>query len=163
MTNAKLATDAVGTTNIQDNAVTTTKIQDGAISNQKLALNSVATGNIQNAAVTTDKIALGAVTHDRLAPAVQAMIADNSATIAQHDQRLNDLDAGVAMALALASVPVVPSKDVSLGLAVGSYNGQEGYAAKLNWVATTNLVVSGGVGANSRNEVSGAIGVSIGW
>ena len=132
VTNAKLATEAVGTTNIQDNAVSTAKIQDGAISNRKLAINSVAAGNIQNAAVTTDKIAVGAVTHDRLAPAVQAMITDNSATIAQHDQRLNDLDAGVAMALAFASVPVVPGKGFSLGLAVGSYNDQEGYAAKLN-------------------------------
>jgi autotransporter adhesin len=91
------------------------------------------------------------------------MIVDTSATLSAHESHLSDLDAGVAMALAMANVPIVPGKTFSLGMAAGSYGGEQGYALKLNWMPESNITVSGGVALNSRDETSGAVGVAIGW
>ncbi len=98
ITNTKLATNAVGTTNIQDASVTSAKLAagvipttlppsgiaggdltgsypnptvgNGAITNSKLATNAVGTTNIQDASVTTPKLADASVTSAKLATGV---------------------------------------------------------------------------------------------
>jgi len=67
ITGAQLATNSVGTTNIQNGAITTAQLAFGAVANSNLAVNAVATTNIQNGAVTTAKIANNAVTTTQIA------------------------------------------------------------------------------------------------
>jgi hypothetical protein len=122
----------------------------------------VGTQKIANAAVTNDKIADGAVSYDKLDQGLQNQLA----TIGQLpaiDDHLSNLDGAVAMTMALATVPMAPSKEFSLGFALGGYNGEYGYAAKLNWVVSDNFVVSGGFTSDSRQQFSGTAGFAIGW
>jgi hypothetical protein len=67
ITGAQLATNSVGTTNIQNGAITSAQLAIGAVANSNLAVNAVATINIQDGAVTTAKIANNAVTSAQIA------------------------------------------------------------------------------------------------
>ena len=67
ITGAQLATNSVGTTNIQNGAITSAQLAFGAVANSNLAVNAVATTNIQNGAVTTAKIANNAITTTQIA------------------------------------------------------------------------------------------------
>jgi hypothetical protein len=67
ITGAQLATNSVGTTNIQNGAITSAQLALGAVANSNLAANAVATTNIQNGAVTTAKIANNAITTTQIA------------------------------------------------------------------------------------------------
>ena len=160
VTNAKLAANAVGTANIQDGAVATAKIADGAVTNAKLAANAVGTSNIQNGAVTFAKLDAGVQAQ---LIANSALLDQHSATLARHEEHLSDLDAAIAMALALANIPVVPGKTFSLGMAAGTYNSEESLAVKLSWIPEKNVIVSGGLAADTRDQLSGAVGFAIGW
>src|SRR5690554_2512553 len=66
ITNAKLASDAVSESKIQDGAVTSSKILNGTIQDVDLANNAVSTDKIQNNAVTENKILDGAVAPEKL-------------------------------------------------------------------------------------------------
>ena len=72
-------------------------------------------------------------------------------------------DAGVSMALALANVPMVMGKTLSLGVGLGSFNGESGAAVKAQFVPTSNVVVSLGGATGSQGGSAVAGGVSIGW
>ena len=72
ITGAQLATNSVGTTNIQSGAITSAQLAIGAVANSNLAVNAVATTNIQNGAVTTAKIANNAVTTAQIADSAVA-------------------------------------------------------------------------------------------
>ena len=63
---SELADNAVDTNAIQDEAVTTNKIADNAVTFQQLSSNTVKTGNIEGGAIITDRIADQAVTLDKL-------------------------------------------------------------------------------------------------
>lgn len=67
VTNAKLATDAVGTTNIVDGAVTTAKIAASAITTAKIADGAVTNAKIATDAVDSSNIVDGSVTRVKLA------------------------------------------------------------------------------------------------
>jgi hypothetical protein len=56
VTNAKIATGAIGTANIQSSAITANELAALAVTNPAIALNAIATGNIQNLAVGNAKI-----------------------------------------------------------------------------------------------------------
>ena len=60
--NAKLASNSVANSNMQNDAVDTAEIADGAVDVAKLATNAVSNIKIQNNAVDTAEIATGAVT-----------------------------------------------------------------------------------------------------
>jgi hypothetical protein len=152
VTEAKIADGAVSTVKLQDQSVTEAKIADGAVSGAKIA----------SGAVTNEKIADGAVSYDKLDQNLQNTIASIDA-LPDINRHLSDLDGGVAMAIALANVPMVPGKRFSLGVAAGGYNGESGYAAKFNWAIDDTMVFSGGAMTNSRGQLSGAAGLSIGW
>ena len=57
----------------------------------------------------------------------------------------------------------MPGKTFSLGMAIGAYEGEQSYAAKLHWMPESNIAISGGVALNSRDNVAGAVGISFGW
>jgi hypothetical protein len=67
ITGAQLATNSVGTTNIQNGAITSAQLAPGAVANSNLAVNAVATTNIQDGAVTSAKIANNAITTTQIA------------------------------------------------------------------------------------------------
>lgn len=122
-----------------------------------LADNAVTSGKIADGAVTSAKIADGAVTYDKLGADVQGMIGGVNG-------HLSDLDAGVAMALAMANVPMVQGKALSLGVAAGFYNGEQGGAVKINLVPPgTNIAISAGAGFASSGVGSATVGVAIGF
>jgi len=66
VSNAKLATNAVDANKIASGAVTDTKIGTGAVTNTKLGASAVDAGNLATNAVTAVKIATGAVTNTKL-------------------------------------------------------------------------------------------------
>jgi hypothetical protein len=73
----------------------------------------VTTAKIDNSAVTTEKIADGAVTWDKLSNHVQGRITDL-------EEHVEDLDGGIAMAMALGGMQTAPGKrfNFTLGVAV---------------------------------------------
>lgn len=67
VTSTQIASGAVGNSQLASNAVGSANIQSGAVGNAQLASNSVATANIQTDAVTTSTIADQNVTQAKLA------------------------------------------------------------------------------------------------
>ncbi len=67
VTNGLLATNAVGTSQLQDDAVTQDKIADDAVGSAQLANNAVGSAELQTGAVTTAKIGDDQVTRAKLA------------------------------------------------------------------------------------------------
>ena len=113
--------------------------------------------------MTTAKIASNAVTFDKLSTDVQSRFTSIDATNARQDEHLKELDAGVAMALALANVPMVPGKLLSLGFGVGTFNGEEAGALKLSIAPPgENFVISAGGTVASGGEGGAAVGIAFG-
>jgi len=80
VTGAKLVTDAVAETNIQNNAVTTNKIADSAITTAKIeanaitslqvAANAITSLQVAANAITSAKIEANAITSEKIAPSI---------------------------------------------------------------------------------------------
>lgn len=135
VTNGLLATNAVGTSQLQDDAVTQDKIADDAVGSAQLAANAVGSTEIQTGAVTTAKIGDDQVTRAKLADnsvgteqivdesiiagklAVGSVSQENlnagsvgSSQIADATLMSNHFNDGVVMTAALADGAVVASK-----------------------------------------------------
>ncbi len=106
--------------------------------------------------MTTEKIANGSVTHDKLSTGVQNQLSGM-------EDRLDKLDAGVAMALAFASVPSVPGKTLSMGFGVGSFNDEEAAAIKFSYTPVgENYAITAGGTVASGGDTGGAVGIAFG-
>jgi hypothetical protein len=78
VTNAKLADGSVHTSTLADTAVTTSKINNAAVTNAKIGSGAVHTSNLADTAVSTTKITDGSVTAAKLASGVQTTINTNA-------------------------------------------------------------------------------------
>ena len=76
---------------------------------------------------------------------------------------IDDLRAGVAMSLALNSIPTVNGKQFSLGLGFGTYEGEAGFATKATVQFSPNVAASFGVSMDSRRNVGAAGGIAFGF
>jgi hypothetical protein len=77
-------------------------------------------------------------------------------------ERLDELEAGVAMSLALSSAPIVPNKKFNLSLGLGVYKDTAAVSGKISYAVNENLAIGGGLGLGDGN-FGGAVGVTIGW
>ena len=164
VTAPKIAADAVDSTKIKDgevkesdladDAVTTAKIGDMAVTTAKIGDMAVTTAKIADKAVTTAKIADGAVTFGKLGAGVRKRITDL-------EENVEDLNTGVAMAIALASAPIVPGKNASFSIGGGMFKNEYGGAARLAIRLRENayLTVNGTAGTNG--QYAGGVGMEI--
>lgn len=159
----QIASSSVTTTKIADGAVTTSKIADRAITTGKIADGAVTGRTIAASAVSSQHIADGAVGFSQLSSDVQNRLAAVEHQTAAQSEHLKELDGGVAMALALSSITMVPGKTLSLGAGVGTFNGEQGAALKI-MVAPEgeNWVISGGGSVASGGNAGAAMSISFG-
>ena len=151
---SKIKDGEVKTDDIGDMAVTTDKIGDMAVTTRKIGDMAVTTRKIANKAVTTDKIAEDAVTFGKLGAGVRKRITDL-------EEDVEDANAGVAMAVALASAPIVPSKNASFSIGGGMFKNEYGGAARLAIRLHENayLTVNGTAGTNGLYAAGAGLGV----
>lgn len=96
-------------------------------------------------------------------------------TEANFDQKLNhlngrigevaqDANAGIAMALAAASLPqaYLPGKSM-MAIAAGTYRGEQGYAVGFSHVTQGGIVLKANASGNSQGHYGAAVGAGIMW
>ena len=156
VTAPKIAAGAVDSSKIKNGEVKTDDIGDMAVTTRKIGDMAVTTRKIGDMAVTTDKIADGAVTFGKLGAGVRKRITDL-------EEDVEDANAGVAMAVALASAPIVPSKNASFSIGGGMFKNEYGGAARLAIRLDGNayLTVNGTAGTNG--QYAGGVGLEIGF
>ena len=81
--------------------------------------------------------------------------------------RLDDLDqstrGGIAAAMAMGGMMVVPDSDVSVSLNASTYRGEQGFAGGITARIAPRIYVAGAVtGSTTRNSTGGRVGVSFG-
>lgn len=114
------------------------------------------------------------------------LIAANTAQLANHEQRLNDMqqqsnrqfadmgkridkvqdkaNAGTATALAAAGIPQVTGEQrFSLGAAVGGYESENALAVGFSSRVSQNVVVKASVATDTQHGVGYNVGASVGW
>ena len=81
------------------------------------------------------------------------------------NRHLNNLDSGVAMALAMTGGFLPDNKSFALAANYGFYNGKSGFATSAFMRMAPNIVASGAIGAGFADDtkVGGRVGVQISW
>ena len=156
VTAPKIANNAVTARAIANNAVTAPKIANNAVTARAIANNAVTTRAIADKAVTTDKIADNAVTFGKLGAGVRKRITDL-------EEDVEDANAGVAMAVALASAPIVPGKNASLSIGGGMFKNEYGGAARLAIRLRENAYLTFNGTASTDGLYAAGTGLGIGF
>lgn len=151
---------AGGADDIIDNTVNSADLLDGTITTTDIAADTITAGNIAAGAVGTSEIADGSVGLADLSPAATAAFA-SSASVNALGNRVDDVEAGVAMAMAMSSTGHVPGKKFTFSLGTGFFQGEAAASGRFSFAPRDHIVVSVGASAAS-GEVAGTAGISFG-
>ena len=76
------------------------------------------------------------------------------------DRRQNG---GIAAAVALGGVGIVPGKALSVSMNVSSYRGEQGFAGSVAGRVTDSVYVTAGVAGATKGAATGRVGVMFGF
>ncbi len=177
-----LATDAIDTDNIQNNAITSVKISAGAVSTATLADTAVTTAKITNASITTTKLADDSVTADKLASSavVTASVVDDAITyekmqnLTTADRVLGSTSTGVIQEVQIVNDMIADNTiavgkisgltDLGSGVVVSSAERTKlsGIEASADVTDTTNVVsaLSGNLGSITLGDSNDTITIA---
>jgi trimeric autotransporter adhesin len=80
------------------------------------------------------------------------------------DLRLDGVNAGIAAAVALGGVGIVPGKAISVSGNVSTYRGEQGFAASLAARVSDSFYLTGGVAASTeKGSATGRVGFMAGF
>jgi len=114
---------------------------------------SIVTTNRQNIATNQQNIATNA-----------ANIQSNTNRIESLEDDVDELFGGVALSMAMSNAPLIDDGNTFFASGgVGFYGGETGYAARLGFMPTDNVVINGSIGGSSSGEVGGGVGAGIGF
>ena len=79
------------------------------------------------------------------------------------DLRFRKVNSGIAAAVALGGVGIVPGKAVSVSMNVSTYRGEQGFAGSIAGRVTDSVYVTAGVAGATNGAATGRVGMMFGF
>ena len=128
---------------------------DGNITGVTAGANQIVIGSSAHTSVEIGGIDLNAL--DRRATTNASNITTNTGNIARNSDDIETNRAGIASAIALASLPVLPGGSGNWGIALGSFDSETAVAVGANWNVSDSSNIKVGI-SSSSGETSAGIG-----
>jgi autotransporter adhesin len=122
-------------------------------------------GQLQSVSVAVDHIA---AVSDAQFNALTGRVSGLESSVANLNFQLSDLDestrGGIASAVAMGGMMVVPDKTVSISLNAANYRGEQGFAGGITARISDGIYLSGGIGGSTaKKSTTTRVGVAFGF
>jgi hypothetical protein len=162
LTASDIGTGAVGSDEVTDDSLTAADIGTGAVGSDEVTDDSLTAADIAAGAVGTSEITDGSIGMADLSAAVSSQLSASTAQFDAVNGRIDDVEAGVAMAMAMSSTGHVSGKTFSFSLGSGVYKGEAAASTRFSYAPRQNIILSVAA-ATAAGDFGGSAGVTFGW